>query len=150
MTAAQSHALKTAFVAVFVFLVAATTSAFDLITKEEASLPSGTKTELRGPFPGPVVEVVLPPSDVGQRSPIRFLVRFKTFAGSPVDKESVRLIYIKNPLIELTPRVRPFITSTGIELVDANVPPGTHTIRVQLKDSAGRTSSKYVTFQVEP
>jgi hypothetical protein len=66
-----------------------------------------------------------------------------------VDKESVRLIYIKNPLVELTKRVHDFITPTGIELPEVQVPPGTHTIRLQLKDSAGRTSSTYFTFQVE-
>jgi hypothetical protein len=120
----------------------------ELITKEEASFPPGTQTEPRGPMPGPTIEVKWPPADVRQKSPLRLVVTFTTHSGSPVDKESVRLIYIKNPLVELTNRIHDFITPTGIEVRDAQVPPGSHTIRIQLKDLAGRASSKYFTFEV--
>jgi hypothetical protein len=47
--------------AVFLLQWAAPASAFELITKEEAGLPDGTRTDKRGPFPGPTIEVVSPP-----------------------------------------------------------------------------------------
>jgi len=145
----RAHVFGSAIVAILVISLVTPSFALELITKEEASLPPGARPgPLRGPIPGPTIEVMSPPSDVGQRSPLRLLVRFKTYAGSKVDKESIRLIYIKTPLVELTNRVRDFITPTGIELHEAQVPPGSHTIRIQLKDTAGRTGSTYFTFEV--
>jgi hypothetical protein len=148
MSAVRAHAVRLSLLAVVLITTATSVHGLELITKEEASLPPGTPTELRGPIPGPVIEVKSPPSDVRQKSPLRLLVTFTTRSGSPVDKDSVRLIYIKNPLVELTNRVHDFITPTGIEVRDAQVPPGSHTIRIQLKDLAGRPSSKYFTFEV--
>jgi outer membrane immunogenic protein len=51
-----------------------------------------------------------------------------------------------NPAINLTPRVGHFITMDGVELHEADVPPGTHYLRVEVKDSAGRLGS--TTFAV--
>ena len=147
-TVARARVLRPAFVGLMLLLSAAWTSALELITKEEAARPPGMRIDLRGPFPGPTIEIVSPPSDVRQVSPIRLLARFTTYAGTEVDKETVRLIYIKTPLIELTDRVRDFITTKGIDLNNAEVPPGIHTIRIQLKDSAGRTGSTYLTFVI--
>jgi hypothetical protein len=121
--------------------------AIELITKQEASLPSGDPIELRGPLPGPSIEVVWPSLDIPQKAPIRVLIRFKTY-GTPVDTESVRIIYVKDPLIELTQRVHDFIAPAGIELAEAEVPSGIHTIHIQLKDTAGRVSALNFTFTV--
>ena len=136
------------FLLITVCNVAAYAETLQLITLEESNLPAGTATKLRGPFAGPVIEVVTPPSDVAQKTPVKFFIRFKSLSGSAVDIESVRLIYIKTPLIELTERVRPFITPTGIQLSSADVPPGDHLIRIQLKDAVGRTAAAYANFSV--
>src|SRR5689334_10685836 len=148
MNALRTHPMKSAIVAAVFFSNALAAHALELITKEEAGLPPALFDKLRGPVPGPAVEVVSPPSDVRQKTPVLLRVRFKTFAGSPVDKDSVRIVYIKDPLVELTGRVRDFITPAGIEVKEAVVPPGRHTILIQLKDAAGRTGSTYLTFDV--
>jgi hypothetical protein len=148
MIALRTHPMKSAIVAAVVFPTAMAAHALELITKEEAGLPPGLSDKARGPIPGPTIEVKSPPSDVRQRTPLRLLVQFKTFGGTPVDKDSVRMVYIKEPLVELTGRVRDFITPAGIEVKDAEVPPGRHTILIQLKDAAGRTGSTYLTFDV--
>jgi hypothetical protein len=123
--------------------------ALQLITKEEASLPPSDRIDVRGPFPGPTIEVLSPPSDVAQTSPVRLVVRFETYAGSEIDTEAIRVIYMKTPPVELTGRVYDFITLKGIEIREAEVPPGTHTIRIQVRDRAGRTGSSVFTFRVE-
>jgi hypothetical protein len=119
----------------------------ELITPEEALYPSAP-SEQRGPVPGPTIQIVSPPSDVAQISPIRLILRFKAYGGTVVDKDSARLIYEKDPLVELTPRVAPYVTSTGLMLQKAKVPPGTHIIRIQLKDSAGRIGATNFSFTV--
>lgn len=148
MIALRAHSMKSAIVAAVIFPTVMPARALELITKEEASLPPGLSERMRGPIPGPIIEVLSPPSDVRQRTPFRLLVRFRTYGGSLVDKELVRMIYIKDPLVELTKRVQDFITPRGIEVKDAEVPPGRHMIRIQLNDTAGRTGSTYFTFQV--
>jgi hypothetical protein len=120
----------------------------ELITAAEAKYPPSEPVELRGPVPGPTVDVVSPPSDVSQRSPIRLFLRFKAYGGDSVDKDSVRLIYEKTPPIELTQRVAPYLTTTGLVIEKAKVPPGTHLIRVQLKDSSGRLGRGLIKFSV--
>ena len=122
--------------------------AFELITREEAAYPPGILHTTRGPVPGPSIEVEAPPTDVDQTSPIHLVIRFRSYGGSNVDKNSVRLIYVKSPFVELTPRVQDFINADGIDLKQAEVPPGTHTIRIQLKDTDGRPSYTNFTFKV--
>jgi hypothetical protein len=55
---------------------------------------------------------------------------------------------MRTPAIDLTQRIRPYITANGIYVIDAEVPPGTHTLRVDVSDTDGRTSSADFTFSV--
>jgi hypothetical protein len=65
-----------------------------------------------------------------------------------VDADSVRLIYEKDPLVELTPRIASYVTPTGLTVQKAKVPAGTHIIRVLLKDSAERIGQRLIKFTV--
>jgi hypothetical protein len=51
------------------------------------------------------------------------------------------MIYLKNPSINLTQRVGDLIRPDGLEVDDARAPPGTHYIRVEVRDDAGRVGS---------
>jgi hypothetical protein len=119
----------------------------ELITMTEARYPPNP-IEIRGPVPGPTVQVISPPSDVAQISPIRLILRFNAYGGTVVDKDSVRLIYEKDPLVELTWRVSAYIEPTGINIENAKVPPGTHIILVRLKDSSGRVGETHFQFTI--
>ena len=125
-------------------------SEVELITAAEASYPPNIPDEVRGPIPGPKIDVISPPEDVAQKSPIRLIIRFRTFGGAAVDTDSVRMIYEKKPLVELTPRIASYVTAAGIRLDRARVPPGTHVIRLQLKDTANRLSVAAFKFSVAP
>jgi len=48
----------------------------------------------------------------------------------------------------LTSRLQPSITPTGIDFQQAEVPPGEHTLRVTVKDSAGRETNSTMTIVV--
>src|SRR3984957_1266486 len=108
-----------------------------LITPEEASLPAPKQVQLassRAITRGPRIEVSN--LDDGKlHSPLHFKLRFLAFGGSAVDINTLTVTYLRGPNIDLTERIRPFVRPTGIDIPDAEVPPGEHAIRVDLKDS---------------
>lgn len=122
-----------------------------LITPDEAKLDAGTSGDLTfraGVSRGPTITVVSPKSsDAGLQSPIRLQLKFDGRSGAQVDADSLKLFYTKKQAIDLTDRVKQFVSPAGMEVPEASVPPGTHTLRAEIKDKDGRASS--VTFTVK-
>ena len=113
-------------------------SAMELITQEEAKLPNGISGS-RGITLGPLIILVSPPATAGMiKSPLNLKIKFESRGGVKVDEDSVVLTYQKNPPIDLTQRSRSFISMHGINIENATVPGGTHSIRVDVKDVQGR------------
>jgi hypothetical protein len=70
------------------------------------------------------------------RSPLRFRLRFET-RGSRIDLASLKVTYLKSPLVDLTNRVREYAGPSGIDMPEAEVPPGDHKIRIEVSDADG-------------
>ena len=122
-----------------------------LITQAEASLPAAPATQIamRGLTRGPSVDQLSPsPTALVPLGPLTFDIAFEAHNGASVDPATVKLTYLKQPAIDLTQRLRPYITATGIKASDVDVPPGVHAIRIDLSDTQGRTSSTVVMIQV--
>jgi hypothetical protein len=121
-----------------------------LITAAEAQLPVPKQiVSSRGITRGPRIEV----SDVDNgnlHSPLHFKLRFLAFGGSTIDLSTLAVTYLRVPNIDLTPRVRPFARPAGIDIPDAEVPPGEHAIRVELKDTEGRVAATNFFLTVAP
>jgi hypothetical protein len=129
-------------------------AAMELITAQEAALPNavGVNIELglRGVTRGPRVLVISPAPDAGVvRSPLNLLLNFEAHGGAVIDPRSIKMTYLKKPAINLTQRLGDLITAAGIEVRSAQAPPGTHYIKVEVKDSAGRTGSTTFAIMVE-
>jgi hypothetical protein len=115
-------------------------SAMELITQEEAKLPDGISGS-RGITLGPLIILVSPPAAAGMiKSPLNLKIKFESRGGVKVDEDSVVLTYQKNPPIGFTQRSRSFISIHGINIENATVPAGTHSIRVDVKDVQGRSN----------
>jgi hypothetical protein len=131
---------------------AAPAAAFELVTPKEAALPAGMvpALDLRGsPTRRPNVTVVSPPPGAGLvHSPLDLKLRFRAFGGSEIDRDSIVVTYIKQPTIDITQRIVPYITADGIEIPQANVPPGVHQFWIELKDKDGRIGGGEFSFQV--
>lgn len=126
-------------------------SAFQLISQSEASLPAAPATQLamRGLTRGPTVDQVSPaPNATNPLGPLTFDIAFEAHNGASVDPATVKLTYLKQPAVDLTPRLRPYITAAGIKASNVDIPPGVHAIRVDLADTQGRTSSTVVMIQI--
>lgn len=123
-----------------------------LITPAEAALPPGAvpSFEVRGsPTRLPSITVAAPhPAGGAVYSPLDFKLTFRAFGGAKIDPELVVLTYIKKPDIDITARIKSFITADGIDIAQAAVPPGQHQFWIEVKDTDGRTAGHEIDFQV--
>jgi len=121
-----------------------------LITTEEAQLPAPKEiVSSRAITRGPRIEVS--GIDDGKlHSPLHFRVRFRAFGGSTIDLSTLAVTYLRGPNIDLTQRIKAFVEPAGIDIPEAEVPPGEHAIRVELKDSEGRRATTNFVLAVAP
>ena len=123
--------------------------ALELITPAEAKLPPGLSGKARGGITrGPGIVVVAPSPDGDVRAPFAMKVKFEPHGGAKIDPSKVKVIYLKRPMVDLTPRLKEAISETGIDLADAVAPPGTHDIKIDVTDDAGHTKSAVLTITI--
>lgn len=132
-----------------------TCHSFPFITAEDARQPSANNViiERKGPFPGPEITIIKPAGVGSLRSPIELEVRYRARTGARVDLGSINIVYVKDTPINLTDRVTKRLGPAGFGqngffLSDAEVVPGTHTVRVDVRDSDGRVGTGYAKFTV--
>jgi hypothetical protein len=77
-------------------------------------------------------------------------VMFESFGGAKIDLDSVKVTYLKTPNVDLTPRVKPFVQSAGIDIPDVELPLGEHMVRIDVKDSDGRIGTTSFVLKVAP
>ncbi|QIP04818.1 hypothetical protein [Bradyrhizobium symbiodeficiens] len=132
-------------------LLSAPARATQLITEEEAKLPppkGAIAADRRGILRGPKVEFISPGDSMS--SPMPLVLKFESFGGAKIDPESVKMIFLRTPNVDLTSRVKPFVKPEGINMQDAELPPGEYTVRVDIKDSDGRAGTTIFTLKVGP
>ena len=115
-----------------------------LITKAEADLPSApgsSGANTRGLTRGPGIEMVTPNAIQAVTSPMPLRIKFQPRNNVAIDPASVKVIYLKANPVDLTDRIKRFVTPNGIDMAQAEVPPGTHMMRVDVTDQQGRSSS---------
>jgi hypothetical protein len=113
-----------------------------LITPEEAKLPPpkiAIAMPVRGVTRGPQIELVQNADPT--KSPTHLQLKFQAHGGAKVDTTSVQMTYLRTPVVDLTARIKPFVTDAGIDVPDAIVPPGAHALRVDVSDSDGRSGT---------
>ena len=132
-------------------LLSGPSRATQLITEEEAKLPppkGAIAADRRGILRGPKVEFVSPGESVA--SPLKLQLKFESFGGAKIDPESVKMVFLRSPNVDLTSRIKPFVQADGITMQDAELPPGEYTVRVDIKDSDGRPGTAIFTLKVAP
>jgi hypothetical protein len=125
-----------------------------LITPEEAAMaPAADVTrgiveiEREDVSVGPVIDVVEPSNGSRLPMPVQVLIHFAPFS-EPIDLASLKVVLIKFITIDITDRIRPYVTPEGIQVKEAKIPPGKHRVRITLADRAGTISTKEVSFEV--
>jgi hypothetical protein len=122
-----------------------------LISTDEGALPpSSDATRIpvatRAITRRPDLILVSPAKSVN--SPFDLQFKFQAHGSSGIKPESFRLIYLKNPTVDLTARVRPYIQANGLVMPQAEVPAGRHVIEARISDSDGRETVAVFAFDV--
>ena len=121
-----------------------------LITADEAKLPppkGAIPVSARGVTRGPKVELVSQNAVI--RSPAKLQLKFQTYGGAKVDLDAIQATYLRTPNVDLTPRIKPFVSASGIDVPAAELPPGEHVVRIDIKDSDGRAATASFILKVE-
>lgn len=123
--------------------------AAELITLKESKLPDAAGAiATRGISRGPGIKVVSPAPGAATPAPFEFKLEFTPRSGAPIDLSSIKVVYMKNPMVDLTPRVKSSITPDGIDFKNAQVPTGDHQIKVVVADTDGREATAFVNISV--
>ncbi|MDL2339952.1 MAG: hypothetical protein QFB89_01330 [Pseudomonadota bacterium] len=121
--------------------------AVTLISSAEAALPNQPPLEMsvRGLDAMSGFVQVLPPKRAVARAPFHMVIRFQ----EPCHPSSVVMSLVKQPAVDLTARIRPYLTPQGIDVPDAQAPPGNYKIRLIYRDAAGRERVGNILFSIE-
>lgn len=112
-----------------------------LVTSQEAALPlSATSKAGRAITRGPAIRQVSPAGPVAPNSPFALQIEFAARGGEKIDPATAQVTILRGNNVNITQRVRAYITPTGIVIPDAMVAPGTHALQVSVSDSNGRQS----------
>ncbi|PKU25848.1 hypothetical protein CWS72_04635 [Telmatospirillum siberiense] len=123
-------------------------AAVTLITDDEAKRPNDPQvTATRGITRGPSILFEPPATGPAPHAPFDFRVHFEAHGGATVDPAHIRIIYLKMPNVDLTERLRPYITAEGINMPAAQIPSGEHLFKIEVEDSDGRNGE--ATFTVK-
>lgn len=116
-----------------------------LITTDEASRPDAQITLTRAITRGPSIQLASPRDVEG--AGFHFKVMFEARGGATIDGKSLKIEYLKEPIIDMTQRFSSHLRDNRLEITQAKVPPGRHALRLTVKDSEGRQSSQLIQLQ---
>jgi hypothetical protein len=122
-----------------------------LIRPEEAALPppptaASVTLVTRGLTRKPDVILMSPEGSVS--SPFDLQFKFEAHGGSKIKPNTFHLIYLRTPNVDLTARVKAYVTAVGVDMNGAVVPPGRHTIKATIADSENREGSTVFVLNV--
>src|SRR5262245_38541761 len=122
-----------------------------LITPEEAALDPSTDQDIQArglSDDGPRIEIVKPKQGELVPSPAEILIQFVPRRVT-IDLTSLKVTQLKFISIDLTERLKPYISMQGISVKDAKVPAGTYRVRISLSDESGTTTTKEISFVIQ-
>ena len=125
-----------------------------LVTAEEMSQSNladpGMRPRSAAIKDAPLIELVTPklPGDVASPTPIE--LKFTSTPPSTIKPDTFKALY-GTFQIDITSRILGFtqVTSSGIQIKEANLPKGKHRIQLQLQDSEGRMGSRWMEFEIK-
>ena len=144
------HFFLQALAATGLICVASIGFASPLITAEEAARPAASAPVVhRAITRGPGIKLVAPDTGITEaKSPMDIKIGFEPRGGAKIDLGSLKVVYLKSPTVDLLERVKRGLSETGIDLRNAELPPGDHQLRITVQDSEGREGNAIVSLKV--
>jgi len=152
MTVLVRHIMPAVLAVAATLTAAQAADPVQLITREEAGLPTAAKAaaSTRNLTRGPGIDTLPTPDKGVDGKPFRLAVRFMPSNGVPIDPGTVRVFYRRQPPVDITERIKPFITPAGIDAPSVIVPSGSHVIEIEATDKEGRIGRRQITLTVDP
>lgn len=153
----MKNRFRVLFIPIMFFVLAsislsAENEAFQLITADEAAAPdldpSSWHAEASRGDDGPSIQVLSPQMGSSMKAPVIIDVKFLKKDGRDIDLSTLKVEYLKFLTIDLTPRVKNYVSKEGIKVPNANLPSGSHTIRLSIGDVTGAVTKQVFTFEV--
>lgn len=113
-----------------------------LITDEEAKLPNAQALSTRAITRGPSIKLTTP-AEVSAKS-FALKLDIEARGGAKIDTGSLKVEYLKQPIVDLTARFKAGLQGHHIDLHEIKVPQGQHPIKVSIKDSEGREGTQVI------
>ena len=99
---------------------------------------------------GPLIEIASPVNNATYEGPFPIKVEFLPGPkGHAVDIASLKLEYKKAWGIDITDRVRDFVTGTVIDVKESELPTGRHTVEIEIADTENNLSRQIFTVTVQ-
>ena len=112
-----------------------------IVTGQEAAQPpSNTSRAGRSITRGPAIRQVSPAAPVAANQPFDLHVEFAGRGGEKINPTSAQITVLRGSNIDITSRLKPYITANGIEVPAAMVPAGSFVLQVVVSDAGGRQS----------
>jgi hypothetical protein len=129
---------------------AAATGLVWLVTDREAALPAvPAPGETRAVTRGPAIRYVHPlDRPVRAREPFWLRLEFAARGGARIDPQATRVTLLRGPHLDLSSRVRPFLSDAALDIGEALAPPGSFAFRIVVADDQGRSSGTVITLDV--
>jgi len=131
--------------------VSSTGEAVVLLTKEEGAMqeaPKGVYEVSRSLNNGPKIMIVVPETNHEYKSPLTIEVRFIPREGSEVDLSQFKVECLKFFNIDITDRVKQYTTKEGVKVDKAELPAGTHKLRLTIGDTGGGITQEVFVVKV--
>lgn len=110
-----------------------------LVTDEEARRPDAKTALTRAITRGPGVKLASP--ETVKASGFALKVEFESRGGKRIDPATVKVEYLKEPVVDVTERVKAGVRADAVEISQVLLPPGDHSFRVTVADIEGRRGS---------
>jgi len=143
-----------AALALFIASPAASAAPKWLITPEEAARVGTVTDEFKEPVaavggPGPLIIVRNPKILQNVPSPVDILVTFEPGeSGRPPDMNTLNVTLIGFFTIDITDRILEYVRTAALDIKQAELPVGSHRLRMAIKDVEGNSNERDVVLWV--
>lgn len=121
-----------------------------VITSQEAALPlSATSKAGRSISRGPAIRQVSPSGTVPANAPFNLKVEFVGRGGEKIAPATAQVMLLRGSNVDITQRIKAYITPNGIEIPNAMVAPGTHVLQVAVSDTNGKQSTANIEIEAK-
>lgn len=146
------HAPLLAFCVIVLLGASVAAFPFPLIKEEEAALPDKPLPKTRGPVPAPIIKFR---GVQRTTSPFDLVVELvPVVAAASIDIDSLQVWYSKDPPVNLTNRIAPFVArkerAVVIRLSGAEAPVGKHQIVFRVEDTYGQVAIESFDIEILP